>query len=112
MPFYKNLNTKTLNTQEIEELLDSRGINKIIFYENFSFSKINKDEYAFVEHIWSRGDRLYKLGNRYYGDSNSFWLIALFNNKPTDADYKYGDIVQIPVNARNLYTEVTNEITF
>lgn len=108
MPFYKKLNITTLTTEEIEEILNDRGINSIDFYKNFSFSKVDKDAYAFAEHIWSRGDRLYKLSYNYYGDKNSFWLIGLFNNKPTDADYQYGDIVKIPINARVLYSEVIN----
>ena len=109
MPFYTNRrNTVTYNKQELEEFLEARGIEKIVFYENFQFSKYNEDNYTVVEHIWSRGDRLYKLGHQYYGDKNSYWLIALFNNKPTDADYKYGDIVHIPVDSRLFYSEVVN----
>lgn len=109
MPFYTSRNnTKILNKQQIEEFLSQRGIESINFYENFQFSKINKDSYVVLEHIWSRGDRLYKIAKEYYGDKNSFWLIALFNNKPTDADYKYGDIVYIPVDSRRLYSEVIN----
>tara|TARA_R100000388_G_C7185502_1_gene130860 strand:+ start:107 stop:442 length:336 start_codon:yes stop_codon:yes gene_type:complete len=109
MPLYTSLRGAiTFNKQQLEEFLDSRGIEKITFYENFQFSNYNKDSYTFIEHVWSRGDRLYKLGHQYYGDKNSYWLIALFNNKPTDADYKYGDIVYIPIESRLFYSEVVN----
>ena len=109
MPLYTNRrNTITYNKQEFEEFLEDRGIESIVFYDNFQFLNFNEDNYTVVEHIWSRGDRLYKLGYQYYGDKNSYWLIALFNKKPTDADYKYGDIVYIPTDSRLLYGEVIN----
>tara|TARA_R100000231_G_scaffold139095_1_gene119215 strand:+ start:5330 stop:5665 length:336 start_codon:yes stop_codon:yes gene_type:complete len=109
MPFYTNrINKITLSKEKIEEFLVKRGIEKITFFENYEFSKTNKDAYVVIEHIWSHGDKLYKLAHQYYGDKNSFWLIALFNNKPTDADYRYGDVVLIPVDSRAYYREVIN----
>ena len=35
-----------------------------------------------------------------------FWMIGLFNNKPTDAHYAYGDIVLIPIDGDRLYRDM------
>ena len=45
---------------------------------------------------WSTGTRLFKLADRFYGDPTLWWVIAFYNQKPTDAHYKIGDIVSIP----------------
>ena len=108
MPFYKNTQTKkTINKNELEVFLNERDLEKIVIFENFTFNVTdNTDDFEFIEHIWSHGDKLYKLAQRYYKNINLFWVISLFNKKPTDADYQYGDIVYIPVNVRDFLREV------
>jgi hypothetical protein len=49
-----------------------------------------------VEHIWVVGDKFYKLADRYYGDSRDWWIIAKFNNKPTESHVKIGETLLIP----------------
>jgi hypothetical protein len=48
-------------------------------------------------HFWSVGDRYYKLAYQYYGDAKDWWVIAKFNNKPTESHVKIGDILYIPI---------------
>jgi hypothetical protein len=50
-----------------------------------------------VQHIWKAGDRYYKLAIKYYGDAQYWWVIALFNRKPTDADVKVGQLLHVPL---------------
>ena len=108
MPIYKRINAiKNVTREQLEELLESRGVEKIKFYNNYVFSRDFLDkEYNIVEHIWSHGDKLYKLAHKYYGDRNLFWLIGLYNNKPTDAHYRYGDVVFIPKDFLNFFNDV------
>lgn len=108
MPFYKNTQIrKTINKNKIEEFLNDRNLESIVIFENYIFNiSGNKEDFQYIEHVWSRGDRLYKLSQKYYGNINFFWVISLFNKKPTDADYKYGDIVYIPVNLSDFLREV------
>ena len=47
-------------------------------------------------HIWSFGDRFYKLADQYYGNSEYWWVIAWFNKKPTEGHLKIGDLILIP----------------
>ena len=49
-----------------------------------------------ISHIWGAGDRYFKLANKYYGDPELWWVIAFFNQKPTEFDIKAGDIIFIP----------------
>ena len=49
-----------------------------------------------LTHVWKGGDRYYKLAFEYYGNSKYWWVIAWFNQKPTEAHINYGDIVFVP----------------
>tara|TARA_A100001515_G_C4523263_1_gene194273 strand:+ start:412 stop:756 length:345 start_codon:yes stop_codon:yes gene_type:complete len=46
--------------------------------------------------IWKVGDRLFKYADKYYGSPRNWWVIAWYNGKPTEADYRIGDKVLIP----------------
>lgn len=48
------------------------------------------------QHIWTTGDRFYKLAAKYYGDPKDWWIIAKFNNTPTESHVKIGDTLLIP----------------
>ena len=51
----------------------------------------------YLTETWGLGKRLYKMAFKNYGDSQYWWLIALFNNIGTEADIKDGDIIKIPI---------------
>tara|TARA_R100000008_G_scaffold60388_1_gene37944 strand:- start:106 stop:450 length:345 start_codon:yes stop_codon:yes gene_type:complete len=50
-----------------------------------------------VRYIWKAGDRFYKLSVAHYGTPKYWWLIALFNKTPTEADLKVGALIYIPL---------------
>jgi hypothetical protein len=47
--------------------------------------------------IWETGSRFYKLAAKYYGDASLWWIVAWFNKKPLETDFKAGDVVMIPL---------------
>jgi len=49
-----------------------------------------------INHIWTTGDRYYKLAFDYYGNAKYWWVIAWFNKKPTEGHLKLGDLILIP----------------
>jgi len=49
-----------------------------------------------IQHVWKAGDRLWKLSSEYYDDPTYWWLIAWYNQKPTESHFAIGDIVIIP----------------
>ncbi len=50
-----------------------------------------------IQHVWSAGDHYYKLAIKYYGSASYWWVIALFNKKPTEADLRVGDLLHVPL---------------
>jgi hypothetical protein len=50
-----------------------------------------------IEKIFSIGDRMYKYAYEIYGSVDYWWIIAWFNNKPTDAHIKVGEVIHVPV---------------
>jgi len=50
-----------------------------------------------VGHIWTLGDRYYKLAHKHYGESQYWWVIAWFNKKPTEAHVALGDTIYVPL---------------
>tara|TARA_Y100000310_G_C20310973_1_gene636216 strand:+ start:143 stop:394 length:252 start_codon:yes stop_codon:yes gene_type:complete len=50
-----------------------------------------------IKHMWVLGDHLYKLAAEYYGSPTYWWIIARFNQKPTEAHIKMGDTLYIPL---------------
>jgi hypothetical protein len=50
-----------------------------------------------IKHVWATGDRYYKLSIKYYNSPDYWWVIALFNQRPTDAQVGLGDLIFIPL---------------
>ena len=79
--------------------LKKRGIKKIIHHNTTKLKHPDlKDMENFdtINYIWKTGDRFFKLADKYYGDPTYWWVIALFNEKPTDCHVNSGDIVYVP----------------
>ena len=47
-------------------------------------------------HIWTTGDRFYKLAHKHYGDSRYWWVIAWWNLRPTEGHVVLGEGIRIP----------------
>ena len=58
-------------------------------------------------HVWSVGDRYYKLAIDNYGDASYWWVIAMFNQRPTEANWTVGEVVQIPLPLERFLTAVS-----
>ena len=46
--------------------------------------------------LWTQGTKMWKLAADHYGDGRLYWVIGLYNEKPTDAHWEIGDLVHIP----------------
>ena len=82
-----------------ETFFDKRDIQKLVQYDTARFyypTTQERIDMATTPIIWDSSARLYNLANEYYGDPRLWWLIAWFNQKPTEAHYKVGEIVYIP----------------
>ena len=63
---------------------------------NRRISPSNKAAIFEISHIWKTGDRYYKLAEQYYGNPEYWWVIARYNQKPTESHLRKGDIIVIP----------------
>jgi hypothetical protein len=108
MSRYKNSNIKTNTEALYKKLRKARGLpNALVQFETNRQSAPTVDEIKVlnnVGHIWTTGDRLYKLANKYYNDPELWWIIAWYNNKPTESHFKVGDLIQIPLPLERVYT--------
>ena len=83
-----------------EELSDYKNTTAIDHYTTPIIPYPTKEDMVDIQtqkKIWKTGDRLYKYADEYYGSPKHWWVIAWFNNKPTEAHFKNGDVVYIPV---------------
>ena len=46
--------------------------------------------------VWGVGTKYFKLAKDYYGSEEYWWVIAWYNLKPLETDFKPGDVVYIP----------------
>jgi len=99
MPIFPNQEIMLLDFDSYYEILESKGIKIISMRRTQTFEKMSgKQVDVLEEHIWSYGDSLAKLAQKYYGGYDYWWVIAFVNKKPTDSHYKIGDSLYIPSN--------------
>lgn len=97
---YENRTVFKNDLSEYEKYFRDRHVKFIRHYNtpNFRFGDESiLNEINITKHVWQIGDKYYKLADKYYGDSKDWWIIARFNNKPTEAHLKIGDELLIPV---------------
>ena len=97
------------NSKDIYKHLRKERGNKdyIRHYGTPVLKKMTVEEIATLDIInvhWSAGSKLYKLAHKYYNDSKMWWVIAAFNQKPTDSHFSAGDVVYIPLPLEKVLT--------
>ena len=81
------------------EILEERGVKRIIQYASPNLTHPTAEQVARlvqIPHVWSHGDRFYKLAHEHYGHAEWWWVIAWFNQTPTESHVEIGQVVQIP----------------
>ncbi|MAF24130.1 hypothetical protein CL634_00885 [bacterium] len=89
------------NTSEAyESVLENRGVRKINQYTTprLKYPTVNQiSSLNRLTHIWTVGDRYYKLAHKHYGNVKYWWVLAWYNRKPTESHVKLGEMVFIPL---------------
>lgn len=96
---YDNREILKNNNEMYKNVFRNRNVGFIRQYSTPLFKYPSKEQattYQVTSARWGVGDRLYKLADQYYGDSSLWWIIAKFNNKPTESHFSVGDVVLIP----------------
>ncbi len=81
---------KTFEDRQVEEIKQYRT--PVISYQKDE--ELKRIEY--IVHTWHYGDMFYKLADKHYGDPKLWWVIAQFNQKPTEGHMEIGDQIKIP----------------
>jgi|10_taG_2_1085330.scaffolds.fasta_scaffold79601_2 nucleoid-associated protein YgaU len=96
---YGNRVVRANNNELYRELFEERGIRQVRQYLTPSKSELTTSQRMMLnttDHTWKTGDRLWKLASQYYGDATLWWVIAWYNEKPTDSHYLRGSTVYVP----------------
>lgn len=83
-----------------KEYLRNRGLRYARQYTspNLKFPTVEEiKNLETIGHIWAVGDRFYKLAFEHYGDSEYWWIIAWYNQKPTESHVELGETIYVPL---------------
>jgi len=47
--------------------------------------------------VWGATDKLYNVSSQYYGSPEYWWVIAFYNKKASEAEFKVGDLYFVPL---------------
>jgi hypothetical protein len=105
---YRNNNIVKNSDQEYKKVFEERyGLSDFILQRKRMGIKYPDYEtigsLMFTFEIWQIGSRLHKISEKYYNDPSYWWLIGLYNKKPTDANYSVGDMVKVPLSLEEAF---------
>lgn len=99
-PRYMNRRFITNTNPLLQQKFFDKGVQGFIHYETpkFIYPNVNKiQNLEIINHIWKQGDSFEKLSFTYYNETSYWWVIAMFNQKPTEQHFLIGDTVYIPL---------------
>ena len=92
---------KVINRLEMyREQIEARNVRAITHYASPTMIYPSVEQLQHVrqvKHVWKLGDRFYKLAEKYYKRKHYWWIIAWFNQTPTENHLVTGQLVRIPV---------------
>ena len=97
---YDNRRVFKNREKAFQDLFDRRDIKFVRHYNTAIMvnpSVESSGKFDTVQHIWATGDRFYKLAAQYYKIPTYWWVIAQYNQKPTEAHVKIGEPIWIPI---------------
>jgi len=95
-----------------ENIFRKRSIKSVIQYNSAKFKYPTAEEIEDLDVItlrWKLGSRLYKFADQYYGNPELWWIIAWYNQKPTESHFQIGDLVYVPLRLENIFKYFNNQ---
>ena len=90
-----------LNENELyKEIFRDRGVSRIRHFgtPNMSHPKLEDiRNLKRVPYVWKSNDRLSNIAYEFYGDSSLWWIIAWYNQVPTEHHISEGQTIRIPL---------------
>ena len=81
------------------KLFKNRGVASIQHFGTPTLKYPEPDELKDVvqnKRYWKIGTKYFNLANEFYGNPEYWWVIAWYNYRPLETDFKPGDVVIIP----------------
>tara|TARA_B100000700_G_C14799726_1_gene739951 strand:- start:31 stop:378 length:348 start_codon:yes stop_codon:yes gene_type:complete len=99
---YENRGIVSLEKGDMfKQIKKMRNRDSIRILATAQFNRLSEEDLDDIEYdsyIWTRGDRFYKLAFDFYSEPEYWWIIALFNNAPTEQHLSIGEEIFIPKN--------------
>tara|TARA_S200000501_G_C20609722_1_gene649730 strand:- start:333 stop:674 length:342 start_codon:yes stop_codon:yes gene_type:complete len=96
-----------------EKIYSRMRVEEVTQTETLRLNDLSEDDlrtnFTYVEKIVSQGDKMYKFAHEIYDNADYWWIIAWFNNKPTDAHCKIGEVLYIPLPLDRAISVATRE---
>ena len=110
---FANRNTIIINKKEMfKQIKTRRDLSSVTLFRTPKYARLPDELIELIEfdtYTWTRGDRFYKLAYAYYDNPNYWWVIAMFNNAPTEQHVLIGEEIFIPLEPEliaSIYGEV------
>lgn len=101
MSRYRDREIGVIDNEKYRDYLDRRGLRIARVYRTPKFVYPNPEatrgRLNYEVHTWKAGDRYWALAEKYYRSSRFWHLIALFNQKPSEALIEPGTSIYIPL---------------
>jgi len=81
-------------------IFKSRRVNVINQYDTAELKYPDPNELVDIDIVtrtWGVGTKYFNLAAEFYGSPEYWWILAWFNLKPLETDYRAGDNVLIPL---------------
>ena len=99
MSRYRSDRVITNNFEAFREQFEKRDCNRIDHYVTKRLiypSRKEEQSLDYYKYIWKRQDKYYQIASQYYNDPTLWWVIAQYNNKPTEQHIAEGEEIKIP----------------
>ena len=106
----RNIDRETINNKDYlyRKKFFNKGVTNINQLETryLTYPSVEAiQNFNITVHIWKQGDSLEKLASQHYGNPSYWWVLALFNQKPTEQHLTVGENVYVPL---PLYSVLTS----
>ena len=100
MSRYSGRGRATNDDDRYKEVLEKRGVKRIVQYTTPTLERPTEQQLSkirYKKYNWTIGDRFWRIAEREYGDKSLWWIVARFNNKPTEGHLSPGEEIKIPL---------------
>lgn len=95
----RRIRTNISANYAFSDIFRKRGVKQIRQYLTAELKYPSPEDLIDIEEqtrVWSIGTKYFNLAYEFYGDPQYWWVIAWYNLRPLEVDFRPGDVVIIP----------------